>query len=988
MSRACDVTGAFAPFTLEGRVLSAVADNTAASQLVNVSVSPAATWRLYGNKACTSELADKTVSLPQEGLHRAYVKVTCESGRHSKVYPVLVYRLGSEDPAVVAYDPNYNELSDNAVVKSDVRVKTLGSAPLTPSVNGGATKWPSGGIFTATGVYEIVLTDGNGAAADICFTIDKTAPVITAKDTAKATIANGAWAKNAVKITIADLTAVTKAAKKNGAALAWPAGDTFSADGSYYVEATDVMGNKSSYSFTIDRTMPVVLAKCGKTVLSNNAYVKLSVVVTVSDANYTGKSVTKNGAAMKWPSNNKFSSAAAYVVTVTDRGGNATVFRFTIDNTAPKITAKAGKSTIRNKGKTKYDVTLTIKEANIASKTITMGGAAITWPANNILTAEGYYVVNVTDKTGSKATLSFTIDKKPVVTLRTVSGKTLANKAVTGESVNITVTDKFLSSKTLKRSGKTVKWPSNNQVTSDGSYTLYVKDKIKNKVTIAFIIDKSAPKITAKAKKTVANGGAVKDSRVTVSISDLISFTKSATLNGKAVSWPSKGRFTAEGVYTITARDSLSHSSTFTFIIDRSKPVVTCKTASTSRNVTNGMTVNENVIVTITDRVRVTPTVTRNGAAIALPSDRTLKDNGTYTIKAKDALGYTSPTLTFTINKASPAITARDSSNAAIANKGVTKNNVTVTATGAVQTTVTRNGASYAYPTGGVFSAEGAYVVTARDAAANTATFAFTIDRTAPAINAVDSSGTITNNGITNKNVTVTVTGATQTTATRNSAAYAYPSGGVFTAEGVYVVTARDAVGNTSTFTFTIDKTGPAVSAVNSDMADINSGDFTTMDVTVTVTGAEEIRVNEDSADGYDFPEGVIFCDEGRFVIEARDAAGNWTTFIFSIDKTPPAGISAQLLSDSTPITDDSTVTSSVMLAIINSSEPYDFASVMIEKDGAVYKKYPLSEGEDVSLLWDVDASPLIIDQIGSYEITVTDKAGNEYIFTFTLATE
>jgi hypothetical protein len=41
-----------------------------------------------------------------------------------------------------------------------------------------------------------------------------------------------------------------------------------------------------------------------------------------------------------------------------------------------------------------------------------------------------------------------------------------------------------------------------------------------------------------------------------------------------------------------------------------------------------------------------------------------------------------------------------------------------------------------------------------------------------------------------NKDVTVTTTYATQTSATRNGGAYTWPAGGVFTAEGVYVITA------------------------------------------------------------------------------------------------------------------------------------------------------------------------------------------------------
>jgi hypothetical protein len=964
-SKACAVTSGGSSLNFDGYTLSANVDNSTTSLAADVSVSDRATWKLYSDSACTSEIADKTMTL-SEGLNRAYVKVTSEDGRNSAVYPVLVYRAALADPKILAFNTSRGEISSGAFTTSSVVVKLLGTADLngTATKNGAPISWPGGDLFTADGAYAVSLTDGNGATASFSFTIDKTAPAISAKDSANATVAKGALTNKTVKVTVSDTNLNTKSVKKDNATISWPAGDTFTADGAYTITANDRAGNSASYTFTIDRTAPAISAVFGSTKLANDAYVKGNVVVTVSDARLSSKTATKNGATFAWPGNNTFVDAAVYVITAKDTAGNTSTLKFTIDKTLPTITAKVGSKTLKSGSSTKSNVVLTVTETNVGSKTVTRGGAAFTWPANNTFTAEGAYVVKVTDRSGNAVTFSFNIDKPPVLTVKTLTtGKTIANKGLTNEGVVVTLSEAFLKSRTIKKSGKSITWPADGKLMADGKYSISVKDKIGNSLSYSFTVDRTAPTVTVKtkAKKVLANGGATNEAYVSATFADASKYTKSVTKDGKSMSFPSK--FTSEGTYIITATDAAGNKTTFKFVIDRVAPVISCKTSG-GKAMTSGATVNQNVVITITDRAAVTKTLTLNGKTISWPANNTVTADGKYVVTAKDSLGYSAAAYTFTIDKTGPSITAKNSSNAAVANNGATNKNVTVTVsgqTGAV--TATKNGSAFAYPAGGVFSAEGLYVVSAADSLGNRTTFTFTIDKTAPAISAKDSSNAaVANNAAINKAVTVTVSGAASKSATQAGTPISWPSDDTFKDEAAYVITAVDALGNTSTYAFTIDKTAPVISAKDSDDADVVDNDVIKKDVTVTVTGGTP-KATKDGTD-LTYPPDGAFTADGVYVITAKDAAGNESTLTFTIDKTGPAikGVD----SDDEEVADGASINKTVTVTVSGA----DLVSKSATQGGV-----PMAE-------WPSDDT---FKDEAAYVITAVDALGNTSTYAFTI---
>ena len=184
--------------------------------------------------------------------------------------------------------------------------------------------------------------------------------------------------------------------------------------------------------------------------------------------------------------------------------------------------------------------------------------------------------------------------------------------------------------------------------------------------------------------------------------------------------------------------------------------------------------------------------------------------------------------------------------------------------------TLAKDGGSAApYLSGETISAEGSYVLLVTDEAGNSTTVNFTIDKTAPIV------GVVSDGGLYNVTVSPTFNEGTATLAKDGGALAGYNSGTVITAEGSYILVATDGAGNSTTVSFTIDKTGPTVGGV-SDNGKYNvdvAGTF--MEGTATLA--------KDGGSAAPYLSGETISAEGSYVLLVTDAAGNSTTVSFFI---------------------------------------------------------------------------------------------------------
>ncbi|MFD1628881.1 Ig-like domain-containing protein [Pseudopedobacter beijingensis] len=187
---------------------------------------------------------------------------------------------------------------------------------------------------------------------------------------------------------------------------------------------------------------------------------------------------------------------------------------------------------------------------------------------------------------------------------------------------------------------------------------------------------------------------------------------------------------------------------------------------------------------------------------------------------------------TYIIDKTPPTVTG-------VTNNGLYNTNKTITFSDGTATLD-----NVAFTSGSTVSAEGTHTLIATDAAGNSRTVIFTIDKTAPTVTGV------TDNSLYNINKLITFSDGTATLDN-----VAFTSGSTVSAEGTHTLIATDAAGNSRTITFTIDKTAPTVTGVTSSTADgtYKAGNPISIQVNfsenVTVTGTPTLTLETGTTD-------------------------------------------------------------------------------------------------------------------------------------------
>ncbi|WHY66375.1 lamin tail domain-containing protein [Neobacillus sp. SuZ13] len=233
-------------------------------------------------------------------------------------------------------------------------------------------------------------------------------------------------------------------------------GTVVTEEGSYTLVVTDAAGNKTTVTFTIDKTAPVVSG------VEDGIY-NQDVTITFNDG-----TATLNG--NEFTSGTTVSAEGTYTFVVTDAAGNQVVVNFTIDKTAPAITG------VSDNGIYNHDVTITFDNG-----TAILNGNEFT--SGKVVIEEGTYTLVVTDQAGNKATIHFMIDKTAPVVIG-VNDNGIYKKAVI---LKFNELGGLLNGKPVE---------SGTVVPKEGVYTLVVSDMAGNVTSIVFTIDRTPPVVT------------------------------------------------------------------------------------------------------------------------------------------------------------------------------------------------------------------------------------------------------------------------------------------------------------------------------------------------------------------------------------------------------------------------------------------------------------------------------------------------------------
>ena len=181
-------------------------------------------------------------------------------------------------------------------------------------------------------------------------------------------------------------------------------------------------------------------------------------------------------------------------------------------------------------------------------------------------------------------------------------------------------------------------------------------------------------------------------------------------------------------------------------------------------------------------------------------------------------------------------------------------------------------------------NSDGLYTIVAADASGNSSTASFTIDKTAPSISLTGA----TDGGFTKTNVSVKFSDTNLKSANytlNSSSSTSFATGPSFYKEVIYKFTVLDKAGNSSTASFTIDKTAPTVS-----LNGVTNGGFTNTDVVIFVsdTYISTSNYSLNNSTSISFNSEITLSSDGSYSVHATDLAGNSTSYTFTIDKTAP----------------------------------------------------------------------------------------------------
>ncbi len=532
------------------------------------------------------------------------------------------------------------------------------------------------------------------------------------------------------------------------------------------------------------------------------------------------------------------------------------------------------------------EVEIQINDENEFTMKLTKDGQPIE-VENNKVVEEGVYTLNVLDKAFNEVNVKFTVDLTAPKFNVTSGTHSTTNIEVKIDELTLDYVEVY------KQDDKTTKKLNTNEFTleEEGTYRLTAYDKAGHKTEVWVAIDKTAPVITG-----VENGKYYKKNvKVTVEDKFLVKVLVNDVEQTGIVTTGTnnEGRtlvkeFTEEGVYTIVATDKVGNSTTVTFTIDKTKPVIS--------GVENNKYYNTDVTPIIDDINLKNATLKLNGKhdKSYRPGD-TLTKEGTYTLVATDLAMNKTSLITFTIDKTAPSATVSYSTEVR------TNGNIVVTISASEKIlavegwTLAEDGMTLTRE----FEANTTGNVKIVDLAGNEATvdYAVTnIDKDAPVVTLYNDKGNVVSDGVFSiKNIKAVIEDYSTFTAVlknQNGVETDYVSGTMITTRGNYTLTVTDEASNVTVVTFAIDKDYPLVylngvkyEKVVNDIKYFTKGD---VELNVKELNLDKIILTKNDEE-ITYTDNMVITEEGIYNIVVTDKANHKTSVKFVIDRTAPS---------------------------------------------------------------------------------------------------
>ena len=194
------------------------------------------------------------------------------------------------------------------------------------------------------------------------------------------------------------------------------------------------------------------------------------------------------------------------------------------------------------------------------------------------------------------------------------------------------------------------------------------------------------------------------------------------------------------------------------------------------------------------------------------------------------------------------------------------------------------------YITGTAITSEGYYIVELIDIDYNSRRFTFFIDQTAPEMKLYSGSTEFSSGSYKNTDVKTEYVLASEVEAPisvnvkKDTFPIAYPDNGIFTDEGTYEIIVIDLSGNSTSYSFTIDKTAPAGQLYLEDGTEFAVNGITNKKV---YCSWGETGITATCNDNI-YYKGSLISSDNTYKIVLKDLAGNTTNFNFQINSNIP----------------------------------------------------------------------------------------------------
>ena len=395
-----------------------------------------------------------------------------------------------------------------------------------------------------TGYYEIVANDSNSGDYKFILvnntdednknvykvTLDTIAPTVILDGVNENNITNGS-----VKVSWTDLDTSYALYYLNGEEQGeFDNGYFFDKEGTYAIVLSDDLGNKSTSSFVIDKTVDYTVSTLdGKTIRGDATTSEDIVISSIEDSKVT---IIKDGDKYPYELGDILTEEGTYLITVCDPYGNKQSFTISIDKSVDFD------MNVADGGITNGNVVVTANEkVNI---NVTKDGSLYPYNLGDEINEVGKYSAILTDAYGNEKVVNFEIATSQAL-----------------RSINYDLGDNTTITKVTK-DGEEVEYDSNHLAfTKDGEYEIFY---VQNSIEYSFklTLDTTAPEL---ALTGVEDGGKV-DGKVTLSDMNEPG-TYHVYKDGVEIEYKLGDELSEYGDYKVVVSDTLGNTRTYTFTL-------------------------------------------------------------------------------------------------------------------------------------------------------------------------------------------------------------------------------------------------------------------------------------------------------------------------------------------------------------------------------------------------------------------------------------